>query len=300
MVACVPCALVCLVHLCSLLLGLGQALAATTDSAGKAAAKEPPDLSEHAVVLMFDDGWHSVFTHAYPLLKEHGMKVVLPLISNSVAGGKVRYTGDPSGYMNRAEVQEMIDALGAEIVSHTKSHPFLTRLSDDEVRDELTGSKQSLERLFHQTITVFVYPYGDYDERIRNLVSEAGYSLARSIRPGTLNFASRPYDLPATEIRRTTSVAFVEERVTKNRYLILFFHRIVPDPSSYTEWSSRKFAEFLDWLDASGVQVLTTKEMYKYCMGIPLGPGVARRSWRNRVEWELLEQIDVNVTAAAE
>jgi peptidoglycan/xylan/chitin deacetylase (PgdA/CDA1 family) len=284
-----------------LLLGAaGLLLAAGADSTGRATAAELPDLSDHAVVLMFDDGWHSVFTNAFPLLKEHGMKVVLPLISNSVAGGKVRYSGHADGYMNRAEVQEMIDALGAEVVSHTKSHPFLTRLSDAEATEELTGSRQALERMFHQPVTVFVYPYGDYDARIRDLVAEAGYALARSIRPGTLSFASRPYDLPSTEIRRTTSVEYVKTRIASTRHLILFFHRIVANPSSYTEWSTGRFAELLDWLDAANVQVMTTRELYQYCLGVPLGPGVARRGWRNRIEWDLLEKIDVNFTAAAQ
>ena len=36
-------------------------------------------------------------------------------------------------------------ALGVEIGSHTRSHPHLTRLSDDDLQAELTGSREALE-----------------------------------------------------------------------------------------------------------------------------------------------------------
>ena len=159
---------------------------------------------------MFDDGWHCVFTDAYPLLKEHGMTAVLPLISDYVGKSMTPHrTGTPYGYMNRAEVQEMIDSLGIEIASHTKSHPFLTRLSDEAVDSELRLSRRALEAMFGQEVTSFVYPYGDYDSRVRRLVAEAGYSVARSITPGTVNFSERQYDVPSSEVRKTTSLGTI-------------------------------------------------------------------------------------------
>ncbi len=256
-------------------------------------------LADHVVVLMFDDGWHCVFTDAYPLLKAHGMTAVLPLISDYVGKGEPHRTGNPYGYMNRAEVQEMIDSLGIEIASHTKSHPFLTRLSDDAVNYELTRSRQVLEGMFHQDVTSFVYPYGDYDSRVRRLVAEAGYSVARSIRSGTVNFAERPYDVPSSEVQRTTSLSAVEGWVSSKTPRILFLHRIVPSPAHYTDWSTGQFAGLLDWLETSGVQVVTMRDLYR---GIHLpGPAaIARqRSWKNRIEWELLQEVDYDITGPA-
>jgi peptidoglycan/xylan/chitin deacetylase (PgdA/CDA1 family) len=261
---------------------------------------EARDFSDHAVVLMFDDGWHSVFTYAYPLLKDHDMTANLAIISGTVGSGRVRYGGDPKGYLNRAEIQEMIDSLDIEVSSHSRTHPFLTRLANDSIREELTDSKHTLEKMFHQDVALFVYPYGDYDRRVRNLVREAGYRFARSIRPGNLDFIARPYDLPATEVRLGASVDRVKHQVQNRPALILFFHRILPRPTTYTEWSVDKFAEFLDWLDAQHVQVVTVAELYELQRGrLPL-PMLARQGWRYRVEWELLEQVNANVTRVAE
>lgn len=283
-----------------LLAGLVQAESTSVRSAPADSAARL-DLSSHVVVLMFDDAWHSVFRNAYPLLREHGMTAVVPVISDYLGKGGPRYSGSASAYMNRAELQEMIDVLGIEIASHTKSHPFLTRLSNEAVREELVGSKNALEAAFKQDVMTFVYPYGDYDSRIRGLVEEAGYAVARSIRPGTVNFAERPYDLPSTEIRKSNSVQFARNQVIKHPVLILFLHKIVPEPASYTEWSTDQLATFLDWLDENQVEVITLRELYRREGGMP--PRVAtasRRTWRQRVEWDLLQDVDVNFTRATE
>jgi peptidoglycan/xylan/chitin deacetylase (PgdA/CDA1 family) len=266
-----------------------------------ASAREPAadDISDHIVVLMFDDGWHCVFTDAYPLLKTHGMTAVLPLISDYVSGGGLRRTGTPYGYMNRAEVQEMIDSLGIEIASHSKSHPFLTRLSDAAIRDELQKSRQALESMFRQDITTFVYPYGDYDRRVRRLVADAGYSVARSVRPGSIDFSERPYDLPSSEVRKTTSLSTVENWIAGRSVLILFLHRVVPVPAHYTDWGTDQFAGLLDWLDANKVQVATLRDLYR-SRGLPRPlTSALRRSWKDRIEWDLLEEIDFDITGTA-
>jgi len=272
----------------------------SADTSHKAVAVQAEDLSDHMVVLMFDDGWHCVFTDAYPLLKEHGMTAVLPLISDYVGKSLTPHrTGTPYGYMNRAEVKEMIDSLGIEIASHTKSHPLLTRLSDEAVGNELRQSRRALEAMFGREVTSFVYPYGDYDNRVRRLVAEAGYSVARSITPGTVNLAERPYDLSSSEVRKTTSLGAVQGWIAKKPVQILFFHRIVASPGNYTDWSRSRFAELLDWLEERNVQVVTLQDLYRN-RRLP-GPAIlaTRRSWRNRIEWDLLEEIDVDITGPA-
>lgn len=254
------------------------------------------DLSDRVVVLVFDDGWHCVYTDAYPLLKKYGMKSVQALISGSIGRGSPQKTGNPYGYMNKEEIQEIIDSTGAEIASHSKKHPFLTRLTNDEIRAELNRSKQELEAMFGQEVIAFVYPYGDYDKRVRDIVASSGYSLARSIRPGVIDLDGKPYDLPATEVRRTTTLGFIQSQIVKCELLILFFHRIVPSPAYYTDWSTANFARLLDWLDKKQVQVLTLNELYESYKGRLPETVLIRRTWRNRIEWNLLQDIDFDIT----
>jgi peptidoglycan/xylan/chitin deacetylase (PgdA/CDA1 family) len=69
-------------------------------------------------------------------------------------------------------------ALGVEIGSHTRSHPHLTRLSDEQLRAELVGSREALEANLQQPCRFLAYPYGEMDERVRQAAEEAGYDAA--------------------------------------------------------------------------------------------------------------------------
>ena len=69
-------------------------------------------------------------------------------------------------------------ALGVEIGSHTRTHPHLTRLSDDELRAELVGSREALEANLQRPCRFLAYPYGEMDERVRRAAEHAGYEAA--------------------------------------------------------------------------------------------------------------------------
>ncbi|MEO0108057.1 MAG: hypothetical protein ABIK62_02650 [candidate division WOR-3 bacterium] len=130
-------------------------------------------------------------------------------------------------------------------------------------------------------------------------MAEAGYKLARGIRPGKLGFRARAYNLPSTEVRMGTSLEEVKEEIVRRPDLILFFHRIVPNPSAFTEWSTYRFAGLLQWLAAKRVQVVTLAELYEPYQAETTEVS-DRRTWRDRIEWDLIEHVDVNVTRTAE
>jgi peptidoglycan/xylan/chitin deacetylase (PgdA/CDA1 family) len=78
------------------------------------------------------------------------------------------------------QIREMA-AGGIEIGSHTRSHPRLTLLSQEELRDEIGGSKGDLEAQISRPVTTFAYPNGreeDFDDRCKHELAAAGYSCA--------------------------------------------------------------------------------------------------------------------------
>lgn len=68
-----------------------------------------------------------------------------------------------------------------EVASHTSTHPYLTKLSDDEVLDEILSDRQVLEKCSKTLVTGFSYPFGDYDERIKKLLVQSGIKYARTV-----------------------------------------------------------------------------------------------------------------------
>ena len=77
---------------------------------------------------------------------------------------------------------------GFEIAAHSLTHPRLTGLDDDRLRDEVAGSKARLEDFFQQPVTGFCYPFNDYDDRILAAVRAAGFRYARGTGPAETVF----------------------------------------------------------------------------------------------------------------
>ncbi len=70
----------------------------------------------------------------------------------------------------------LIKGGGHEIFSHTYNHPYLTRISDNEIREELRKTNDILFKLLGiNSRPYFRPPYGDRDERVLRIASSEGY-----------------------------------------------------------------------------------------------------------------------------
>ena len=60
------------------------------------------------------------------------------------------------------------------LASHTRTHPLLTRVPAETVREELRASLEDLEREIGSVPPLFAYPGGRYDEGVVQLVMRRG------------------------------------------------------------------------------------------------------------------------------
>lgn len=84
--------------------------------------------------------------------------------------------------MSWSEVLELQKA-GHEIGCHSRSHPILTPLADDDLRDEIHGSLTDLREHGIQASGI-AYPNGDFDQRVISVSREAGLKYGVSTRMG--------------------------------------------------------------------------------------------------------------------
>lgn len=141
-----------------------------------------------AVVISFDDGYRSVMEHALPVLDETGFNAVQFLVEGEVGGRNewdVREGEVEAPLMDESEVREWLKA-GHAIGAHTVTHPRLKHLSMDEAREEIFRSKESLEDRFGVPVRHFCYPYGSFNRETVQLVREAGFATACTLRPGLI------------------------------------------------------------------------------------------------------------------
>jgi len=139
-----------------------------------------------SMVLTFDDGSLTVLRHAAPAMADAGFRAINYLVSDLLGGVNEWDTvhGEvPDRLMDEGQVREWM-AAGHQIGAHTRTHPWLSRLSPAEAREEIFGCKKSLEDRFGVPVRHFCYPYGDYSKAVRDLVEEAGYDTAVTVEPG--------------------------------------------------------------------------------------------------------------------
>lgn len=126
------------------------------------------ELPPHPILITFDDGHLDNYTNAFPIMKKYGFTGVLYIVGNYVGA---------DGYLNKEQILEM-HAAGWEVGSHSMRHMDLTKLSPDDQRREIVGSKEKLEELLGIDILTFAYPFGAKDSSTMDYARFAGYIAA--------------------------------------------------------------------------------------------------------------------------
>jgi peptidoglycan/xylan/chitin deacetylase (PgdA/CDA1 family) len=101
--------------------------------------------------------------------------------------------------MSSAQVRGLRRA-GMSIGAHTVSHPILAGMQRAAVREEIAGSREVLEGLLGERVSLFAYPNGkpgtDYDAASVAVVRELGFDAAVSTSWGAADRSSDNYQLP--------------------------------------------------------------------------------------------------------
>lgn len=138
------------------------------------------------VVITFDDGYVDTFKQALPVLKAYGFSATCYAVSTLIGGYNVwdaEQINARKPLMDASQLRAWQDA-GMEVGSHSCTHPRLTACSDEQLVVEVTESKLQLEEMLRRPITQFSYPYGDFDQRVKEAVRRAGYTSAVTVRRG--------------------------------------------------------------------------------------------------------------------
>lgn len=145
-------------------------------------------LPRQSIIISFDDCWEDQFTFAFPILKKYHYTATFFIITNYI---------NQRDFMTWDQVHQLSSA-GMTIGSHSRSHPFLDRITDpDKLESEIGESKQIIEQHLGKQIHEFAYPYGAFDQRVIALAKKMGYSSARADYPGILHSNNDRYSLSA-------------------------------------------------------------------------------------------------------
>lgn len=153
------------------------------------------ELPAKCVLITLDDGWKSVYTDAYPILKEYGYPFHVFLYTTYLSG-----KGDS---MSPAQVREMM-AHGASVGSHSTTHLYPSQWKAVEaqgeeaygklVDKEIGDSFKKLETLFGP-INTYCYPGGYVTKPMLDRMQGYGYVAAFTVIPGKVTDAEDPLQI---------------------------------------------------------------------------------------------------------
>lgn len=133
-------------------------------------------LPPHPVLITFDDGYKDNYLNAFPILKKYQMTATIFLISDYVSTYEKYLTWDEIALMQRD---------GIDFESHTLSHMNLIEAaSDEELQQQLAGSKAALEWHLGKQVNYIAYPCGTYNPKIMSQTKATGYRGAFTVNFG--------------------------------------------------------------------------------------------------------------------
>lgn len=165
-------------------------------------------VSRPTVFLTFDDGFRDNWETALPLLRGYGFGafvfVLPPLLDSGAALGWSEVAADRRRYpqamrsVDWAMLEQMAEG-GFEVGSHTLTHPHLSRLGDEDLREELWQSRARIvERL--GSCETLAYPFGDWSGRVAEAARECGYRFAFSLPTERGQGRATPHSIPRINV----------------------------------------------------------------------------------------------------
>lgn len=165
-------------------------------------------LRRPVAVLTFDDGYRSVFTHAFPILERFG-ETATCFVSTGLVSTAERFAHDETNAVRpyvpvmRWHQLRALAAAGWGIGGHTVSHPRLSQCDpvtlDRELREPLGILREQLD----VRSPAFAYPFGgagDITAAGRRHVVALGYSACLDDAGGENSAASNPFQLHRIEL----------------------------------------------------------------------------------------------------
>ena len=141
-------------------------------------------VSGRYVCVTFDDGYRDNLENVLPVLEDLNMHATIFVISDVLEGtASFDWYSNPPPHLVVADLPRLLESGLIDVQAHSRTHRRLTLLDDVDLRREVEGCKQRLERHL-PTLTSFSYPAGIYGPREVAAVLGAGFRGGVSTMPG--------------------------------------------------------------------------------------------------------------------
>jgi peptidoglycan/xylan/chitin deacetylase (PgdA/CDA1 family) len=165
-------------------------------------------------------------------------------------------------YVTASDIMAMENS-GHEIGAHTRTHAHLTELNSTDANNEIAGSRNDLLNMGIKKILSFAYPYGEYNDSVKQIISSSGFSSARSVEEGFAGKNSDKMALIVKNVLNTTTVAemksWIDQAKANKKWLIVVTHHVDNSNDPYGT-TAAKFTSLVDYIKQTNIPVLTVAQ----------------------------------------
>ncbi|MFZ2959570.1 MAG: polysaccharide deacetylase family protein [Candidatus Ozemobacteraceae bacterium] len=168
-----------------------------------------PSPVKKPILITFDDGYVSVFTHALPLMREYGFVGVACIYPEFIGSG---------GGMSWKQLKQL-EAEGWSVECHSMSHADIAKGSvNPAARDafferEISRPRRLIEEHLGHPIKFMAWPYGIYTEASESFAKKDGYCGALTVDGGASYFGLDTFRVKRQVVYRTDTMEKFQIRV---------------------------------------------------------------------------------------
>jgi peptidoglycan/xylan/chitin deacetylase (PgdA/CDA1 family) len=153
-----------------------------------AAVREGRELPDRTIGITVDDAFLSVYTEAWPRLRQAGLPFTLFVATDAIDAGF-------RDYMSWNQLRELRDA-GVAIGSQTASHLHMAANDAARNRDELKRSNERFVAELGARPDLIAYPFGEASGEVQRVAREVGFVMAFGQHSGVIHATADPFYLP--------------------------------------------------------------------------------------------------------
>jgi peptidoglycan/xylan/chitin deacetylase (PgdA/CDA1 family) len=163
--------------------------------------------AKRPILITFDDGYENNYINAYPILKKMNLVATICVCTAYIGKKESVFEKEkyikgkmPENYLAEEEIVEMSQN-HISFCSHGINHFYMDELEGMDLENEITKSKETLEKILNMKINFFCYPYGRYNQKTIEALKNAGYEGAFTTKRGKVSKEDNPYELKRLVIK---------------------------------------------------------------------------------------------------
>jgi len=145
------------------------------------------NIKKNYLLLTIDDAFESFYLNAWPILQERKIPFILFVSTREIGN---------YGYMNWEQIREIEKSNLTIIGNHSHTHEYLVDWNNEKIKNDLETSFRIFEEKLGYLPKVFSYPFGEYSNDLKKIISEFEFEFAFGQHSGVIDSTTNRLELP--------------------------------------------------------------------------------------------------------